>query len=89
MRVAVDMDEVLYSWERTARYLLRNEYYGDPHPVVVDTPFTEWSLGIDERAYKWLFDEGIELGLFRHGHVITGRCVGLGRSRRLGMSWSS
>lgn len=81
MRIAIDCDEVLYSWERTARYLLRNEYatpewmYWD----VIQYPFDEWDIEkqIGDWAYRWLFDDGVGLGLFRHGHVITGAMRGV------------
>jgi 5'(3')-deoxyribonucleotidase len=78
MRVALDVDEVLYSWERTARYLLRNLYKGK---MLYDLqyPFGQWVIAdqIGENAYKWLFDEGVRKGLFRHGHVITGAMLGV------------
>lgn len=81
MRIALDCDEVLYSWERTARYLLRNCY---PEPIYgvgldLSKPFTQWSIPdtIGEEPYRWLFDEGVQLGLFRHGHVITGAMLGV------------
>ena len=77
--IAVDMDEVLYSWERTARYLLRNVYPGDDVLWDLNEPFREWSVPaqIGDEPYRWLFDEGVEAGLFRHGHVITGAMLGV------------
>mgnify|MGYP003576127041 CR=1 FL=1 len=79
MRIAVDLDEVVYAWERTARYLLRNVYPRGHKLSGLNTPFTEWEIGntIGDNAYKWLFDEGIDAGLFRHGHVITGAMLGV------------
>ena len=81
MRIAVDMDEVLYSWERTARYLLRHEYRGLPQWIAgtLNRPFDRWNIDeqIGRDAYDWLFEEGIQLGLFRHGHVITGAMRGV------------
>lgn len=79
MRIALDCDEVLYSWERTARYLLRNVYPGETTGMPLDKPFEEWFLPlvIGEQAYGWLFSEGIRAGLFRHGHVITGAMLGV------------
>lgn len=79
MRIAIDMDEVLYSWERTARYLLRNVYPRGYKLSGLNTPFTKWALPevLGDNAYKWLFNEGVEAGLFRHGHVITGAMLGV------------
>ena len=79
MRVALDCDEVLYSWERTSRYLLRNVYAGDCEGYDLTEPFSQWFIPsmIGGRAYDWLFDQGVQLGLFRHGHVITGAMLGV------------
>jgi len=79
MRVALDCDEVLYSWQRTARYLLRNVYKGDVMGYDLYQPFREWVIAdqIGDEAYTWLFDEGVRQGLFRHGHVITGAMLGV------------
>lgn len=79
MRVALDVDEVLYSWQRTARYLLRNLYKGDVLGYDLSKDFEQWVIAdqIGGEAYRWLFDEGVRLGLFRHGHVITGAMLGV------------
>ncbi len=82
MRIAIDMDEVLYSWERTARYLLRKVYpLGPIKGVDLNVPFQEWDVStqVGENAYSWLFDTrgGIRHGLFRHGHVITDAMIGV------------
>lgn len=87
MRIALDCDEVLYCWERTARYLLRELYKGPiQRGVDLDHPFRQWSVPaqIGEEAYAWLFDEGVKLGLFRHGHVITGAMIGVRALRAAG-----
>jgi 5'(3')-deoxyribonucleotidase len=78
-RVALDVDEVLYSWQRTARYLLRNLYNGTVMDYDLSKDFAQWVIAtqIGEKAYRWLFDEGVKLGLFRHGHVITGAMLGV------------
>lgn len=74
MRIAVDLDGVCYEFDRTARYMLReykNEELG---------PSTSWDSmedAIGPELWRWLFSEGIELGLFRYGHVTRGAIVGL------------
>jgi 5' nucleotidase, deoxy (Pyrimidine), cytosolic type C protein (NT5C) len=79
MRIALDCDEVLYSWQRTARYLLRNVYTGDCDGYDLTQPFRQWVVAdqVGDEAYRWLFDEGVRYGLFRHGHVITGAMLGV------------
>jgi len=78
-RIGIDVDEVLYSWQRTARYLLRNVYEGDCQGYDLTQPFKEWVIAtqIGEQAYDWLFDAGVDNGLFRHGHVITDAMIGV------------
>lgn len=78
-RVALDVDEVLYSWQRTARYLLRNLYVGEVNGYDLSKDFEQWVIAdqIGKPAYDWLFEEGVKLGLFRHGHVITGAMLGV------------
>lgn len=74
MRIGVDLDGVLYNWEKTARYMLR-EYKGHSRYGPMGFPTTSWNY-IEEHAgtqdWNWLWKEGVELGLFRYGHVITG-----------------
>ena len=85
-RIAVDVDEVLYSFERTARYLLRNVYPRGYKLSGLDVPFDQWAITniVGDNAYKWLFEDGIKAGLFRHGHVITGAMLGVRRLKAAG-----
>jgi 5'(3')-deoxyribonucleotidase len=85
-RIAVDVDEVLYSWQRTARYLLRKVYKGDVAGYDLNEPFREWVVAdqVGQEAYEWLFDEGVRQGLFRHGHVITDAMIGVRELKRAG-----
>lgn len=70
MKIAVDLDGVLYAFERTMRYLLREE-----RSVQADmtTPSRYWDDVLDRvepADKKWLWSEAItKYGLFRHGHV--------------------
>lgn len=88
MRIGIDMDEVLYCWERTARYLIRNVYVGPLDEYDLSKPFTEWDVDkqVGQEAYNWLFDPkgGIKAGLFRHGHVVTGAMLGVRWLKREG-----
>jgi 5'(3')-deoxyribonucleotidase len=68
-RIAVDMDGVLYEFERTMRYLLREER--GYHNLTKPSEFWDDIVGgIDPIDAKWLWTEGVRLGLFRHGHVV-------------------
>mgnify|MGYP001587805304 CR=1 FL=1 len=74
MRIAVDMDGVCYEWERTARYMLRE--YRD----VVTPESTAWDSikdDIPREDWKWLWTWGVQQGLFRYGHMVTGARIGL------------
>jgi uncharacterized HAD superfamily protein len=77
LRIGVDLDGVLYQWEKTARYMLRhvlpNSPYSDDGPLGVTQ--THWNYirdNISPEHDKWLWREGVRLGLFRHGHLYPG-----------------
>ena len=82
---AIDIDGVLYEFQRTYAYMLR-EYRGVDVPPV-DEWWTEWDSiwkhGTREDR-KWMWTEGVALGLFRYGHVITGAIAGVQRLVRMG-----
>ena len=82
MRIGVDLDGVCYHWERTARYLLRERLPNSPYTQ--DGPLGKVSDSWDyiprhvaAAHWKWLWNEGVKQGLFRHGHVIKGAIEGL------------
>jgi len=74
VRIAVDLDGVLYEWDKTARFMLRHyKNYASSGPM--GQAATSWNY-IEEHVapadWKWLWTEGVDLGLFRYGHVVTG-----------------
>jgi uncharacterized HAD superfamily protein len=81
MRIGVDIDGVLYEWERTARYLLRNRYYaGQGYPEALDKVSDSWGYidaAVGPEAFHWLWSTGAEQGLWRAGHVIKGAMEGM------------
>ena len=74
LRIAVDLDGVLYDFEGACRFLLE-ENFG----LVVPRPSTSWNFiknycrdeGKPE-AWGWLWTEGVKQGLFRYGHLLKG-----------------
>jgi len=80
MKIGVDLDGVLYEFDKTARYMLR-EYRGYRHTTHgLHEESTHWDY-ISERVrpedWRWLWREGVQLGLFRYGHVVAGGIIGL------------
>lgn len=78
VRVGVDLDGVLYDWAGTTRFLL-NHYLGYALPPLEDW-CTSWDAlknAVQPEDWAWVWSEGIEKGLFRHGHVYTGSMMAL------------
>jgi len=78
MRIAVDLDGVLYEWSKTARWMLRN-IRGCTDPAL-RWESEYWSYipdHVSKEDWSWLWSEGVRLGLFRHGHVTTGGMEGV------------
>ena len=72
--VAIDVDGVLYNWEKTARFLLGWRWGYELEES------TSWSYipdHISKEAWDWLWKEGLKEGLFRYGHVVKGGVVGV------------
>lgn len=86
MRVAVDLDGPCYEWDKTARYMLRH-YRGSKG---LDEPSREWFWygqdwhNVSKEDWKWLWNEGVKLGLFRYGHMTKDTRVGLQRLVEMG-----
>ena len=82
MRIGVDLDGVCYKWSKTARYMLREMLPGSPYTR--EGPMGQEADGYDyiqrniaPEHWKWLWTEGVRLGLFRHGHIIKGAVEGV------------
>lgn len=87
--IAVDCDGVLYCWDRTARYMLRERYRrtGRTPPTALKEPANHWHMiqhEVSPRDWDWLWDEGVEQGLFRHGDIMSGAIFGLQELHNLG-----
>jgi 5'(3')-deoxyribonucleotidase len=78
MNIAIDLDGVVYEFQRTFRYML-NTYRGAKLGPV-ETWWTSWDACdryTTEQDREWIWTEGVRLGLFRYGHVVTGAIFGL------------
>lgn len=89
MRLGIDIDGVMYHWDRTARYMLREVLPGSPYKK--DGPLGQESQHWDHiqelvapEHWKWLWTEGVRLGLFRHGHLYPGTIQAIRRLAELG-----
>lgn len=76
-RIGLDIDGCMYQWDKTARYMLREVLPNSPYKR--DGPLGHASLhwdyimqNVDPAHWKWLWTEGVRLGLFRHGHLFPG-----------------
>ena len=79
MRIAVDLDGVCYEWSKTARYMLR-EYRGYAEGGPMSTESTSWNYiqdNVSKDDWHWLWTDGVDRGLFRFGHMVSGARRGL------------
>ena len=85
MRYAIDLDGVVYEWQRTVRYML-NHYRDTKLPPVSEFWHT-WNAPkelISKQDWRWLWSQGVKLGLFRYGHMTKGARIGLQELDRMG-----
>jgi uncharacterized HAD superfamily protein len=75
VRIGVDIDGVMYQWDRTARYMLRNVLPNSPYKAILQFESQGWDWIKDQVApkhWQWLWTEGIQEGLFRYGNLYPG-----------------
>ena len=76
MKYAVDLDGPCYEFARTVRYML-NHYRGKNLPDFEEF-WTQWyPPEISAEDWSWVFSRGIDLGVFRYGHMTKDTRVGL------------
>lgn len=81
MRVGIDLDGVCYDWTGTVRYLF------DAHWDIKLPEPEHWDAfqeSVPKEAWRWLWTEGVDLGLFRYGNIIRGAVDGLVRLKEMG-----
>lgn len=69
VRIAIDLDGVLYNWEKTARFMLEQEF---GYHLDVSDSWTYLPDHVSAEAWHWLWHDGVREGLFRYGHVVKG-----------------
>lgn len=71
MRIGLDVDGVMYQFQKTACYML-NSIKG--YNLDVEN-WTHWNWPKDhvsKEDWNWLWNTGVRLGLFRYGHLYKG-----------------
>lgn len=77
-RIAVDLDGVIYDWQGAYTYLA-NAHLGARLNTDMQW-WTDWSAAdryLNEEQRAWMWSTGVELGLFRYGHILKGAVDGL------------
>lgn len=74
MRLGIDIDGCMYQWDRTARYLLRDEFgYPKDGPLGQQSQYWDYiKAHVEPAHWNWLWTGGVKAGLFRHGHLYKG-----------------
>jgi hypothetical protein len=75
VRLGIDIDGVMYKWDKTARYMLRDVLPGSPYREVLQQESSSWDWikeQVSPEHWRWLWTEGVRLGLFRYGHLYPG-----------------
>ena len=77
MRIGLDVDGVLYQWDKTARYMLREILPGSTYSKYgpLGRTSTHWGYiqeNVSKDDWSWLWKEGVAMGLFRYGHSFPG-----------------
>jgi len=73
-RIGIDLDGCVYNWGDTVRYMIKKY-----HNIDLEES-THWNYveeNVPPEVWKWLWSEGVDLGLFRYGSLIKGSVEGL------------
>lgn len=87
--IALDLDGVVYEWDKTARYMLRQhlDTLNRPVPTELFFPATTWDsiqTVVSPGDWDWLWTDAIHDGLYRYGHVVRGAIEGVRTLTNLG-----
>jgi uncharacterized HAD superfamily protein len=87
MRIGLDIDGVMYKWDKTARYMLRDVLPNSPYKETLQTESQGWNWikdNVSPEHWEWLWTEGVHLGLFRYGHLYPGTIQAVRRLAEIG-----
>lgn len=87
MRIGLDIDGVMYKWDKTARYMLREVLPNSPYKQLLTVESKGWDWikeNVAPEHWKWLWNEGVRLGLFRYGHLYPGTIQAVRRLAEIG-----
>jgi 5'(3')-deoxyribonucleotidase len=87
--IHLDLDGVCYQWDKTARYMLRevlpnSPYKNDPALLRESTHWDYIEHYIAPEHWRWLWSDGVKLGLFRYGHNFPGTIQAIRKLAELG-----
>ena len=71
MRIGLDVDGVMYHFQKTACYMLNKEFGYSLSPEA----WSHWNWPkdiVDKKHWQWLWGTGVKNGLFRYGHLYKG-----------------
>lgn len=85
LRFGIDIDGVMYMWDKTARYMLRTERGYSRDVLGMESSYwNEIKEKVKTEDWEWLWSEGVRLGLFRYGHLFTGSIEAIRALDKLG-----
>lgn len=89
MRIGLDIDGVMYKWDNSARYMMRevlpNSPYRDLPAFKEEAPYWNWLPdNVAPEHWEWLWSEGVRLGLFRYGNLYRGTVQAVRKLATLG-----
>ena len=70
LRFMIDLDGVCYKWDSVVSFLM-NHHFGYTLPSE-QPDYDYFKNTVERQHWKWLWSEGVEKGLFRHGHMYKG-----------------
>lgn len=90
MKIGLDIDGVMYMWQKTACYMIREVLPNSPYKHrkdLCEENWSGWNWLKDQVApehWDWLWTEGVRLGLFRYGHLYPGTIQAVRRLAEIG-----
>jgi len=87
VRIGLDIDGVMYKWDKTARYMLREVLPDSPYKETLKQEAQHWDWikdNVSPEHWDWLWTEGVRLGLFRYGHLYSGTIQAVRKLATLG-----